>query len=522
MEAPQVKILQGTLQGKIEKTLSGRQYYSFEGIPYAKPPVGLLRFKEPQEPDTWHGVRDATKPGNKCAQINPFAPEFIGSEDCLYLNVYTPQLPTKDLQKLPVIFYVHGGRLILGYGDYHRPEFFMERDVILVTINYRLNVLGFLALDLPEAPGNVGMKDAVLALKWVNKNIDFFHGNKNNVSVMGESAGSGVVTCLLVTKLAEGLFHKAIFESGTSLSDLFMEGDHINKAQEFVSYLGQDLKHPREIYEYLMTLPVEQLMDGVVMCELNKEEINAFFLPILDNNIHGIEPFLIDYPYKLYSENKFNKVPILAGVHSHEGALFLPVIDGAPSLREDLEFYIPKYLFIPRDSDIAKRMAREIKNYYFKDKPIGLQTIEQYVHMLSDAYFLRDLYMFFDILSKYYNDIYIYRFSYTGNMNTSVMKKLQLTGASHGDIIAYQFYRQNKANNMTEEDKKIVDFLSEVWVNFAKNGKPTWTGQNMGWLPYQFDEKFMLNIDSEFTQAIYPERQRIEFWKKIMKPRSKM
>ncbi|KAI8424453.1 hypothetical protein MSG28_002938 [Choristoneura fumiferana] len=200
----QVDIVQGTLEGKL-CSYKGKAYYSFEGIPYAKPPIGKLRFREPQEPVSWIGIRDATKPGNKCIQINPATmKDIIGSEDCLFLNVYTPHLPNEQNKKIPVMFYIHGGKLLFGYGDYYRPDYFIEQDVILVTMNYRLHALGFLCLNEAEAAGNMGLKDTVMAFNWVKNNIDKFNGDNNNITVFGESAGGAVVTSYLTTKMVNG------------------------------------------------------------------------------------------------------------------------------------------------------------------------------------------------------------------------------------------------------------------------------------------------------------------------------
>lgn len=434
----------------------------------------MISFQDPEEPDSWEGVRDATKPGNKCAQVNPYLPKkIVGSEDCLYLNVYTPKPPSKDSPKLPVIFYVHGGRLILGFGDYYRPDFFINRDVIFVSINYRLGIFGFLALDLPEAPGNAGLKDAGFALKWVSENIANFGGDENNITIMGESGGSGILTCFLTCSRTQNLFHKAIMESGSGLSDLFMEADHIDKAKECIRLLGKDMSDPREMYDYLMTLPVEELLDVLYVIESSREEINCFFLPVVEKKFDGIEPFLTEPPFISYKNNRFAKVPIIYGIHSHEGALFLPVNSELTINFKDedgLTFYIPKYLFLDPKSETAKKMARELKRFYFGEKEIGMETLNEYVDLLTDAYFLRDIYMHMDFMGQSNNELYCYKFSYNGNMNTSIMKRLGIKGASHGDIVAYQFYRKNKADKMTEEDRKIVNFLSETWTNFAKHG----------------------------------------------------
>ncbi|XP_026322551.1 esterase FE4-like [Hyposmocoma kahamanoa] len=229
-----IKVEQGVLQGKECISCYGKKYYSFEGIPYAKPPVGKLRFRDPQKPDTWSGILDATKPGPKCSQMNPLSGKGVeGSEDCLYLNVYTPSLPQEELEKLPVIFFVHGGSYLFGHGDYYRPDYYIDKDVVLVTINYRLHILGFLCLHTENVPGNAAFKDTIMALKWVKNNIKYFNGDENNVTAFGDSAGGSVTSSYTVTKMADGLVHKIITQSGVCISDLlFTEEDPIAKAKQ--------------------------------------------------------------------------------------------------------------------------------------------------------------------------------------------------------------------------------------------------------------------------------------------------
>ncbi|CAB3252262.1 unnamed protein product [Arctia plantaginis] len=164
----QVHVTEGILEGEEVQNEYGGTFYSFKGVPYAQPPVGDLRFKAPQPPQPWTGVRDATEFGPISYQFNLWDPDHQPpnmGEDCLYLNVYTPQIKPSSL--LPVMFYIHGGGYLAGSGDddYFGPEFLVRDGVILVTINYRLQGPGFLCLHTPEIPGNAGMKDMVAAIR---------------------------------------------------------------------------------------------------------------------------------------------------------------------------------------------------------------------------------------------------------------------------------------------------------------------------------------------------------------------
>ncbi|XP_052738801.1 juvenile hormone esterase isoform X2 [Bicyclus anynana] len=324
----EVKVEQGTLKGKVCTAFDGTKYYSFEGIPYAKPPIGELRFKAPLEPDNWTGVRDATKPGNKCSQLNPLGKGIVeGVEDCLYLNVYTPSLPAEKIEKLPVLFFIHGGRLVVGYGDYYRPDYFLKHNVILVTINYRLNILGFLCLDIPEVPGNAGLKDTVMALKWVKKNIKHFNGDDCNITAFGESAGGAIATSYLTSKMAEGLYDKIICQSGNSLSDLYIvDEDPIDRASNIASYLGhKNMREKKELYNLFLNTSIEDLVIAYTSAEINRPPsvIHAMLLPVVEKKFENVEPFFEEHPNVAIRENRFQKLPILATIHSYEGAPFL-------------------------------------------------------------------------------------------------------------------------------------------------------------------------------------------------------
>nr|ATJ44492.1 acetate esterase 18 [Helicoverpa armigera] len=513
----QVEVSQGTLQGKECTTYYGKKYYSFEGIPYAKPPVGRLRFRDPQEPESWKGIRDATRPGNKCCQLNPYIQSNLeGSEDCLYLNVYTPSLPSEKLEKLPVLFFVHGGRFIFGYGDYYKPDYFMKHNVILVTINYRLNVLGFLCLNIPEVPGNAGLKDTVFALRWVRKNIGNFNGDCNNVTVFGESAGAGAVASYMTSRMADGLFHKVISQSGNSIADIYMiDDDPIAKAKHIAANLDKDLTTPRSIYEFLLEVPIQELLVAFSMAEMSRPPavINAYLLPVVERQFDGVEQFFNEYPRIDIPLNRFTKVPVLTGMNSHEGALFLQKNgEGNVEYEKDFYYFIPNYLHVARNDKRAEQIVEKIKKFYFGGKPVDDSTKLEYVNMVSDTFFQYQIMLLPEILSKVNVDVYMYKFQYSGNLNTRVMRSLDLTGASHGDMIQYLFYRDTKHKKCDAKDLKIVEMLSEAWCTFARNGKPTWKNQETEWLPYTKKGKHVLIIDEEIECITNPDMDRLKFW----------
>ena len=228
-----VTIFNGQVQGEIRTNeLTGAEYRAFHAIPYANPPIGNLRFKPP-EPfvDKWNKPYIASNSSR--APICPQLAEgnFMNidenqlNEDCLYLSVYAP---IKDVieSNLPVLVWIHGGSFDRGIGmfPFHGPERFIEGDdIIMVSINYRVGILGFLSLGIPDVPGNMGLHDQVMALQWVKENIDAFGGDPKSVTIMGESAGSWSTYYHLFSPLSRGLFHRIIAQSGTPMSPAYHE-----------------------------------------------------------------------------------------------------------------------------------------------------------------------------------------------------------------------------------------------------------------------------------------------------------
>ncbi|KAG9464373.1 hypothetical protein GDO78_020048 [Eleutherodactylus coqui] len=213
--------------------------YNFRGIPYACPPNGSLRWRPPQEPTCWNDILDATEFKSMCAQVRPLSAtgKVMGSEDCLYVNVWTPSLD--HYANLPVMVWIHGGYLLVGSGSVPgycpTEELTSHSQMVHVSFNYRLNAFGFMALQLlregspTNTSGNYGFMDQIAALKWVQKNIKSFGGNPNKVTIYGQSSGGTSVWTLMVSPLAKGLFHRGIDMSGSSVYKATMaETEQVN------------------------------------------------------------------------------------------------------------------------------------------------------------------------------------------------------------------------------------------------------------------------------------------------------
>ncbi|HMH05155.1 MAG TPA: carboxylesterase family protein, partial [Terriglobales bacterium] len=314
----QVKIENGTIEGKTSGTVR-----AFLGIPYAAPPVGDLRWKPPAGAARWTGIRNAQEFGPRCMQ-GPIYPDMVfrdagGSEDCLLLNVWTPAKNPKA--QLPVMVWIHGGGFMAGASSEPRQdgEVLAKRGAVVVSMNYRLGIFGFLAL--PElaaesdkkAAGNYGLLDQVAVLEWVKRNIAAFGGDPANVTIFGESAGSFSVSALMASPLAKGLFNKAIGESGAAFSSSGLPFEPLavrspRDSQFTSSSLGV---HP---LNELRAMAASKILDA----SLKKDgDASPRFAPDIDGY------FLPESLPAVFAQGKQSDVPLLAGWNHDEGSFEL-------------------------------------------------------------------------------------------------------------------------------------------------------------------------------------------------------
>lgn len=322
-----VKIDQGLLRGSTLKARNGRDFKAFQGIPYAKPPINELRFENPIAADPWDDVLDATVEKDMCIQKNLFMyqtyNELLGVEDCLYLNVYTPKIPKKGkTELLPVMVWIAGGGFSSGHGglSLYGPHYFLDKDVVVVSFNYRVGILGFLSTEDDVLPGNYGMKDQVLALKWVKKNVDKFGGDPTRVTIFGESAGGASVGLHLLSPMSKGLFHKAIMESGTPLCRWAVSPPGLARRRALsLSTIAGCPKETNEFVKCLRQMPAELLVDLLYNFFEWKVYPAITFMPVVEN-CDRKGSFLCKYPLLDFKQE--SEVPVLMGMNSGEGGIF--------------------------------------------------------------------------------------------------------------------------------------------------------------------------------------------------------
>ena len=327
--APVIEVSSGRLSGSAEGSLS-----VFRGIPYARPPVGSLRFGAPLPPDGWTGVRDATAFGPAAAQSAidvTYVPGFslwegIGttSEDCLTLNVWTPG----PRGRRPVLIWFHGGAFLKGAGSqvlYDGATLARRGDVVVVTANYRLGAFGFLGLDDDRFAANAGLLDQLAVLGWVADHATVFGGDPSNVTVMGESAGAVSVAALMTAPPAAGRFHRAVAQSGAGRR-LPSAGKAAETADRLLARLGLDRPRAEELFD----LPTERILSAqvAVSVDLRRDDIGAGFQPWVDGEI------LPGQAVAGLTAGSATGLPFLAGTNQHEMNLWRVLEPGLRALDE--------------------------------------------------------------------------------------------------------------------------------------------------------------------------------------------
>lgn len=391
----------------------------------------------------------------------------------MILNIYTPLTASPD-KPLPVMVFFHGGgffqrsatRMIYG------PEYLVSKGVVLVTVNYRLNVQGFLCLGIKEAPGNAGMKDQVAALKWVQRNIKAFGGDPDNVTIFGESAGGISVSLHVLSPMTKGLFHKAIAQSGSSLSSFVVQYRPVHRANLLANTMGFDSQDPREIYDFLMKQSDIDLIANRVPREEGTIALSEMlFTPCVEKKIEGEEPFLTEFPYNLLTKGRFNKVPMMLGANTEEG-LYLMSLDLEDMISKvSYDKAIPDDLSFPIEE--RKRVVDEAQKIYMgDDNVITKQTKVKLSKFYGEPYFNYPALEETELLLKSTNQsIFHYLFAYDGNRNLpnkDISRELSsVKGATHADELFYLFSQQIVPSSF---ETKMINTMTTMWTNFAKYG----------------------------------------------------
>jgi para-nitrobenzyl esterase len=478
---------------------------SFKGIPYAAPPVGELRWKAPQAVPAWDGVRECTAFGPQCPQAPYpqgslyYSPPQKQSEDCLYLNVWSA---AKEGEKRPVMVWIHGGALTRGSGSTRSYDgtAFAKKGVVLVTINYRLGPLGYLAhpeltAESPnQSSGNYGVLDQIAALRWVQKNIAAFGGDPKRVTIFGESAGSWSVNTLVASPLAKGLFHRAIGQSGGSFGPGTYLKEDRNKlvsaekiGAAFARAAGADS------IKALRSLPAEKIIEV-----FNNDAEGKKFRT--QPNVDGW--VLPDEVRNIFAQGKQNDVPVIVGSNANE----MTTLTTPAMLPKTMEEYRKRV-----ESQYGQ-MAKELDALY----PVKSEAdiVAAHLGSLRDSSFTLPMRTWARLTAAGRSKSYLYFFSHVPpNPNSKYL------GAYHAGEIAYVFNNLNRQNTAYQEaDYKLAETMSAYWVNFATTGDPNGKGLPR-WSAYTREAEPYLEFGDTVRARNHLFKEQLDFLERFQKQR---
>lgn len=451
--AEPIKTGNGLVQGTVEDGLR-----IYRGIPYAAPPVNELRWKPPQPAKKWEGILPAEKFGPASIQNNPAIANLAPpSEDCLYLNVWTPAKSEKD--RLAVMVWIHGGGFVAGTPAeklYH-SEHIANKGVVVVSIGYRLGILGFLAHPAlsdendRHISGNYGLLDMIAGLKWVQKNISAFGGDPGKVTIFGESAGGIAVSMLCASPLTKGLFHGAISQSGGSFGPVRAGGGPGENVQSLAdaekSGKTWALEAGASTGAELRKLPTDKLIISMPGQGMGWPVMDGYVIP--------------DDQYRLYETGKYNDTPILAGYNSDEGAAF----PGArtpeayiDSVRDRYESFAERLLelYPAGEGETLPKTARDLT----RDTAFGWHTWT-WARLQTKTGKSKAFLYYFDHHPLYPDDSPKAGF-----------------GAAHSDEMPLVFHQFGLPGHPKKNDidTAMSEMIISYWTNFAKYGDPNGKG----------------------------------------------
>ena len=457
--AGQVKTDAGSVEGS--PSADGKVQI-FKGIPYAAPPIGALRWKEPQPAASWKGVRKATEYGARCMQGNVFGDMVFRdagpSEDCLYLNVWTPN--TSADAKLPVMVWVYGGGFQAGATSEPRQdgEALAHRGVVIVSMNYRLGIFGF--FSHPEltkesahhASGNYGLLDQVAALEWVRKNIAAFGGDPENVTIFGESAGSFSVSALMASPRSKGLIHRAIGESGAFFGRTLMAKPLAQSEQDAAKWAESN---GADTLEKLRGIPAQQLLEAAM-----KDKNSFRFGP----NVDGY--FFPESPAEIYAKGEQAHIALLAGWNHDEGN-YHSFFGKEEATKEN---------FVKKIEQTHEKDASEVLKLF----PAGTdEQAKESAGLLATANFIGySTWKWIEMQTKTGDAaVYRYEFDDAPPLPESGAPPGATPTAYHSSEIEFVFgMLKSKKLPWRPEDYALSEQMGSYWTNFAKTGNPNGAG----------------------------------------------
>lgn len=450
---PVARVAEGKLRGEI---LRGTDVRRFAGLPYAQPPVGALRWHAPIPPRAWRGTRDATGFGARCEQPSLFADMVFRSpgaaEDCLFLNVWAPP---PAATKRPVLVYLHGGGFVAGSGDEPRYDgaSLAMRGIVVVTINYRLGTLGFLAHpDLTAeggASGNYGLLDQVAALAWVRRNIAAFGGDPAQVTVAGESAGSMSVNALMASPLARGLFARAIGESGAMMTPTITLPSRATAETDGATLAGT------------ARLPALRALTAAQVMALGAGT-DRHPGPIVDGR------FLTEDVAATFAAGRQASVPLLVGSNSQEGSWQGLLRDAAPTMAGYRAALQTRFA----------QSAPAVEGLY--PAASDAAVVDAATALVSDLFIGQSTWSWFDRHRQSGAPTYYYLYAHPRPRALAEREAAPATGAVHSAEIQYALGNLHTETSYryawTPDDDRVSSVMQGYFANFILTGDPNGAG----------------------------------------------
>ncbi|XP_060526015.1 venom carboxylesterase-6-like [Cylas formicarius] len=512
----------GQFKGSTKYTYKTSKYYGFYSIRYGQAPVGALRFQAPVAVDSFSGTYDATTAnGVICYQVT--SDSNSENEDCLFLNVYSPNPWTTA--PMPVMFYIYGGGFNSGSAGGYDPGFFMDsQNVIVVTLNYRVGPFGFLSTGDGVIPGNAGLKDQLLALKWVQSNIAAFGGDPNQVTIFGQSAGAASVAYHLVSPQSAGLFKAAICGSGTALNPWAYNKDQVEMTYGTAAVLNSQFQNSRDssqLFSYLQNIDARQLdaasqtYSNSISTVANQQVQQAFFYaPVIET--HNNNPFVTQLPYEAIANGSFNKVPLLIGTVAEEGLLLLneyttwilSQYDSDPSL------LVPKGMHVA-DQNTLTTVGKLIKQEYSPNGDFQYNTLAG-IQFQTEQDFQKSLIKHAYLQSAFTN-VYFYLFSYSGQMGENTVKLAGSGDVTHSEDLHY-IWEWSNPTSYPQTDQTVHERLVKIYTNFALYQNPTPSQDSLlyvTWPTVQPNNFEYVEIGAELSVKNDFKKERYDFWNNL-------
>ncbi|XP_055991460.1 neuroligin-4, X-linked isoform X2 [Sorex fumeus] len=485
------------------------------GVPYASPPTGERRFQPPEPPSSWTGVRNATQFPSVCPQhlderslLHDMLPIWFTAnldtlmtyvqdqnEDCLYLNIYVPtedDIHDQNIKK-PVMVYIHGGSYMEGTGNMIDGSILASYgNVIVITINYRLGILGFLSTGDQAAKGNYGLLDQIQALRWIEENVGAFGGDPKRVTIFGSGAGASCVSLLTLSHYSEGLFQKAIIQSGTALSSWAVNYQPAKYTRILADKVGCNMLDTTDMVECLRNKNHKELIQQTI----TPATYHIAFGPVIDGDV------IPDDPQILMEQGEFLNYDIMLGVNQGEGLKFVDgIVDNEDGVTpNDFDFSVSNFVDNLYGYPEGKDTLREtIKFMYtdWADKENPETRRKTLVALFTDHQWVAPAVATADLHAQYGSPTYFYAFYH----HCQSEMKPSWADSAHGDEVPYVFGipmigpTELFSCNFSKNDVMLSAVVMTYWTNFAKTGDPN--------QPVPQDTKFIHTKPNRFEEVAW-------------------